>query len=325
VTTPVLRLCAELSWNRASRIAFASSSPNGILLFRGLAAAVVAYAQAALATAPPPQEADASNGMSTNDPNGGGGAGGGSADAYATRYKGLYIALQTLHRALGGNYVNFGVFALYGDPALDNALGAALELSMTVAMPDVIGHPKLAREYYSLVETLSRSGVSHLARLTDAAFARVASSLESGIRTSLDGIILSKACDAVDALCGHRFSAGRRIERDRDAAAFCARFDASANIWVAILSLLLNQVLFEVSPNMYAASRPMLGLVLLHENEFAVFKQRIAEMYWGEAREKLGAAFDALMADVERNLEPRNRDKFTHNLSIFRHAATQAI
>jgi hypothetical protein len=36
-------------------------------------------------------------------------------EAYAKRYKGIWIALTVLMRALSGNYVNFGVFELYGD------------------------------------------------------------------------------------------------------------------------------------------------------------------------------------------------------------------
>ena len=34
------------------------------------------------------------------------------------KYKGIWNCLAILTRALGGNYVNFGVFELYGDPAL---------------------------------------------------------------------------------------------------------------------------------------------------------------------------------------------------------------
>ena len=39
-------------------------------------------------------------------------------DAYSYRYKGIWVCLTILTRALSGNYVNFGVFDLYGDPAL---------------------------------------------------------------------------------------------------------------------------------------------------------------------------------------------------------------
>ena len=39
-------------------------------------------------------------------------------DPYGAKYKGIWICLLILARALGGTYVNFGVFELYGDPAL---------------------------------------------------------------------------------------------------------------------------------------------------------------------------------------------------------------
>ena len=40
------------------------------------------------------------------------------SDPYGRKYKGIWVCFQILARALGGNYVNFGVFELYGDPAL---------------------------------------------------------------------------------------------------------------------------------------------------------------------------------------------------------------
>jgi exportin-7 len=40
------------------------------------------------------------------------------SDPYGAKYKGIWVCLELLKRALAGNYVNFGVFDLYGDPAL---------------------------------------------------------------------------------------------------------------------------------------------------------------------------------------------------------------
>lgn len=40
------------------------------------------------------------------------------SNAYEQKYKGVWICLLMLARAMSGNYVNFGVFELYGDPAL---------------------------------------------------------------------------------------------------------------------------------------------------------------------------------------------------------------
>ena len=50
------------------------------------------------------------------------------ADPYGAKYKGIWVCLELLKRALAGNYVNFGVFDLYGDPALKvRARGACFE------------------------------------------------------------------------------------------------------------------------------------------------------------------------------------------------------
>ena len=43
VTTPVLKLMAELMQNRSQRLHFGVSSPNGILLFRECCKVMVAY------------------------------------------------------------------------------------------------------------------------------------------------------------------------------------------------------------------------------------------------------------------------------------------
>ncbi len=43
---------------------------------------------------------------------------GATSDPYGLKYKGIWICLELLKRGLAGNYVNFGVFELYGDPAL---------------------------------------------------------------------------------------------------------------------------------------------------------------------------------------------------------------
>ena len=38
-----------------------------------------------------------------------------------------------------------------------------------------------------------------------------------------------------------------------------------------------------------------------------------------DQQQRLSQCFDKLMTDVSRNLEPKNRDRFTQNLTSFRH------
>lgn len=73
VTTPLLKFMAEFVLNKAQRLTFDSSSPNGILLFREVSKLIVAYGSRILSL-----------------PN--------VADIYAYKYKGIWISLTILSR-----------------------------------------------------------------------------------------------------------------------------------------------------------------------------------------------------------------------------------
>lgn len=65
------------------------------------------------------------------------------ADVYGGLYKGSWICLSILSRALGGSYVNFGVFELYGDPALNDALDMAVRLALNIPLADILAYRKV--------------------------------------------------------------------------------------------------------------------------------------------------------------------------------------
>ena len=49
----------------------------------------------------------------------------------ASLHLSMYLLLRSVHA--GGGYVNFGVFSLYGDKALENALETVLKLVTNVS------------------------------------------------------------------------------------------------------------------------------------------------------------------------------------------------
>ena len=57
---------------------------------------------------------------------------------YALRLKGISICFSMLKSALCGSYVNFGVFRLYGDCALDDALGIFVKLLLSIPQTDLL-------------------------------------------------------------------------------------------------------------------------------------------------------------------------------------------
>ena len=120
LTTPLLKLYAELVYNKAQRLTFDSSSPNGILLFRDASAILVAYGKRIIEYAPSA-----------------------STDAYTTKYKGISLCMLVLTRALSGNYVNFGVFKLYGDRALADCLEVVIQMCLSISLEDILAYPKV--------------------------------------------------------------------------------------------------------------------------------------------------------------------------------------
>ncbi|MFS7905420.1 hypothetical protein Hanom_Chr01g00047461 [Helianthus anomalus] len=122
------------------------------------------------------------------------------ADIRAFKYKGIWIALTVLSRALAGNYVNFGVFELYGDRALADALDIALKMTLSVPLADILANRKLTKAYYAFLEVLFNSHIVYMLNLDMNTFMHIVGSLESGLKgldTSISTqvfIILSFQC-----------------------------------------------------------------------------------------------------------------------------------
>lgn len=54
------------------------------------------------------------------------------------KLKGISVCFLMLKAALCGSYVNFGVFRLYGDEALDNALNVFVKLLLSIPQSDLL-------------------------------------------------------------------------------------------------------------------------------------------------------------------------------------------
>ncbi|XP_060197469.1 uncharacterized protein LOC132626568 isoform X6 [Lycium barbarum] len=133
VTTPLLKFVAEFVLNKSQRLNFETSSPNGILLFRELSKLIVAYGSRVLSR-----------------PN--------HVDMYQLKYKGIWISLTILSRALAGNYVNFGVFEIYGDRALADAFDIAMRMALSIPLADILAYRKCA----SAVDNLATFYFEHI-------------------------------------------------------------------------------------------------------------------------------------------------------------------
>ncbi|CAH0403871.1 unnamed protein product [Chilo suppressalis] len=303
VTTPVLKLTAELAQNRNQRLQFDVSSPNGILLFRELSAIICAYGSRILTVEVSKKQ------------------------MYAMKLKGISLCFSILRAALCGNYANFGVFRLYGDEALDNALNMFVKLLLSIQQSDLLDYPKLSQTYYVLLERLAQDHMPFLASLHSDATLYILSSISEGL-TALDTSVCTGCCGTLDHIVTHLFK--QLVQKSSNKASnprqpppttsnmFIEVLQRRPEIMQQLLATVLNVIMFEDCCNQWSMSRPLLGLILLNEEQFSRIR---AEMIAQQPRDKqpqLAQWFTALMAGIEPTLLTKNRDRFTQNLSIFR-------
>ena len=176
VIISLLRFVHEFCHNKANRVNFDQSSPNGILLFRATSDVICAYGRRILANSSPP-----------------------SGDIYKSRYKCTSIALGVLNSALGGNYVCFGVFALYNDPALDNALDISLKMALSIPLDHVVAYPKLSKSVFGFVEIFFRNHIKTAMALDTSVFMQLMNAVHEGLQSN-DAQISSMCANSIDHL-----------------------------------------------------------------------------------------------------------------------------
>jgi len=295
VTTPLLKFMCEFVLNKAQRLTFDSASPNGILLFREVSKIIVAYGSQILLL-----------------PNG--------TDIYGSKYKGIWISLTVLSRALCGNYVNFGVFELYGDRALADALDISLKMTLSVPLSDILAFRKLSKAYFGYMEVLFNNHIKFVLNLDTNTFVHIVSSLESGLK-GLDTGISTQCASAIDSLAAFYFNNITAGDAPPSPAALnlARHIGEFPNLFPQMLRTLFEIILFEDAGNQWSLSRPILSLIMTSEQMFSDLKAHILASQAVDQQQRLSQCFDKLMTDVSRNLEPKNRDRFTQNLTSFRH------
>jgi exportin-7 len=135
--------------------------------------------------------------------------------------------LNTLTCALSGNYVNFGVFSLYQDKALQNSFDVALQVCLQIPLSDVLAYVKLSKAYFALLEVLFRNHLDVLCILDAPVFIQLVKTNLEGLQSSgeqhyvidLNDIMFLLFCTVYDAelysvLCSTTLSSNltRRVE-----------------------------------------------------------------------------------------------------------------
>ncbi len=292
VTTALLKFLHELVYNKANRVNFDQSSPNGILLFRMASDVICGYGRNRL------QDPD-------NNPH----------EIYKRKYKGYSLALNMLVATVNGNYVCFGVFKLYNDPALDNALDVALKLVLSVPLDDIMSFPKLSKSYFAFLEVIFRSNIGAVLNLETNVLMTILNSVHEGLQSS-DAPLSSACATTIDHFATYYFN---NLGKDTpEVANLNKHLAAEPNLFSSLTSTLFNLLLFGSASNNWAVMRPMLSLMLSSSQSFNMYRDQLMSTQAPDKQQLLNDAFAKLVSDVGRNLETSNRDKFTQKLTAFR-------
>jgi hypothetical protein len=320
VTTPILKFFAGIVHNTAHRIVFPSSSAGGIVLFRAASNVIGEYYNVARSRISQGQQV---------------------GDMYAHYFKGVMVCLEILTHLLIGGYVNFGIFELYGDQALESARTACLSMCLEGESKDLLAYPKVARSFFSLVEALASKCVHALAVLPSPAFIRLIAFVEVGLRRADDSS--STACGIIDHIVSYRFECLEAVQKQQQNAAESAQgFIRSVGAQAAhkerqdkliaaaghfqeherldpqmldrILHSVFKAVVMENCTRQWSMSRPLLPLILSNTQAYDLMTQNIVQSQAPDRQGPLATAFKDLLAGIEMNLLTKNRDTFTKNL-----------
>ncbi|XP_042790593.1 exportin-7 isoform X3 [Panthera tigris] len=292
---------------RSQRLQFDVSSPNGILLFRETSKMITMYGNRILTLGEVPKD-----------------------QVYALKLKGISICFSMLKAALSGSYVNFGVFRLYGDDALDNALQTFIKLLLSIPHSDLLDYPKLSQSYYSLLEVLTQDHMNFIASLEPHVIMYILSSISEGL-TALDTMVCTGCCSCLDHIVTYLFKQLSRSTKKRttplnqESDRFLHIMQQHPEMIQQMLSTVLNIIIFEDCRNQWSMSRPLLGLILLNEKYFSDLRNSIVNSQPPEKQQAMHLCFENLMEGIERNLLTKNRDRFTQNLSAFRREVNDSM
>ncbi|TPX44123.1 hypothetical protein SeLEV6574_g04696 [Synchytrium endobioticum] len=279
----ILKFFNEFAQNKSQRLNFDVSSRNGILLFRETSKVVSTYGRLALSS-------------TVQD----------DSMKWVQQYKGFTMCFNILRWSLSGKYVNFGVFGLYNDPALTDALDVIFQLLVRTPQGDLLQYHKLALAVFAFLDVFSAEQLQSLTDIPTTVFAYVLRAYHIASYVLKQSLMANSATP-------------NKPQQNNPAGQFLVRrAQETPEIFPFLLVRLLEVVLFEDSPNQWSLSRPLLPLILLQKDYFDYYTSQLVSSQLSERREILSKAIQQLMDGVEYNLYPKNRDRFTQQLLNFR-------
>ncbi|KAF7729675.1 hypothetical protein EC973_004048 [Apophysomyces ossiformis] len=295
IVNTLLNFLAEFVHNKNQRLHFEVSSPNGILMFRDANQAICSFGRKILEK----QVTDESS-------------------KYPYKYKGIALCFAILARCFGGNYINFGIFWLYQDKAIDESLDMMIRLMLNIPIKDLMEFPKLARAYFTMLEEVSREQLMLLPNVTPETFLYLMQAFEQGVECT-EGVVRGHACSAIYNICSFVVKQSQQLPRQQPKGYWLMNYmNQYPHILPSLLATLFSLVLFDENHDQWALSRPLYVLILLQREYTSKYINQIIENQLPERQEFVSKALGTLMEGITWVLSAKDRELFTQHVSAFR-------
>ncbi|TPX71249.1 hypothetical protein CcCBS67573_g06293 [Chytriomyces confervae] len=240
VSITILKFYSEFVLNRAQRLIFDISSPNGILIFRETSKVLEAYGKRAV-------------NYRVED-----------SRKWVDKYKGYTSCFTIIKNSLAGNYVHFGVFDLYNDPALNNTLGVLFDIILSIPIPDLMA-------YFTLMDVFSKNQLTKVADISPSAVEYIFRAAGEAIKGS-DKTNSTNACNAVENIATFLYQ--QSLLNKNPPALLLQRIMEQPQLIHLLLKRILEAILVE-DANDWSLSRPLLPLILIDKPYFDFYVSKL--------------------------------------------------
>uniref|UniRef100_A0A0N4Z676 Importin N-terminal domain-containing protein n=1 Tax=Parastrongyloides trichosuri TaxID=131310 RepID=A0A0N4Z676_PARTI len=340
VVNPIMKLLMEISCNRTSRLSFEMSTRYTIVLFKEISKIVVNYGERILNFGGNTSHNASSSGLNIS------GRANKNDDAILKmKIKSITNIFHITKHVLQGTYLPYGVMKLYGDDSLKDMINLCIKLFLDVK-EEIMDFPKLAKVYFSVLDTICRDQISYISQLDDKVFEDILNSIHEGIQ-SLENSVITYATNALDYILDmiirkvHPSVETCTIDSEEETGTCLVALERQPDLLPSLLNTILYTLVFEESKCQWSLSRPLFGIILL---QYDAFKQWGAEMIrstiasdadgskggnsevYARKKKALEAAFESLTGGIEEKvISTTNKDQFTTNVSAFRKTVQEII
>ncbi|KAJ1518220.1 hypothetical protein HMI54_001909 [Coelomomyces lativittatus] len=283
VSNSLLKFFLEFCSNKNNRMTFDTSSVNGILLFREASQLLQIYGSRIM-------------NYQASSP----------SQIYNEVYKCIVSCFGIYKNVLSGNYVNFGVFALYGDESLNNAMKMITSMILNIPQEHILAYPKLSQGYFELMEVMTQA--SQLQLWFDIPlnfFAYLCQSIGESSKLMNSAVPFN----TIDHLATFVFTEREKIQKSitssRTSCVVMA-FQQLSNIIPYWMALLLNASIFEECAIHWSITRPLLPLILLGKEFYNQYCASLAQSQLSDRRSTVRDLLGNLLKDIDDVLSFRD-------------------